>query len=99
MNVERSGLLDARTLHAGRPVLVGEKVGLNVWMRQRPLCDPGVLPAPQGNGRRRHKGQDGERPAGSRGAAQAWRPKQPPPRPTLASPAAQLSTSRTERYW
>ena len=36
MNVDRHGCLDGRTLHAGRPIDAGEKLGLNVWLRQRP---------------------------------------------------------------
>ena len=36
-NVDRHGQLDRRTLHCGRPVLAGEKWGMNIWFRQRPL--------------------------------------------------------------
>ena len=35
-NIERHGLLDARTLHAGEPVESGTKWGMNIWLRQRP---------------------------------------------------------------
>ena len=34
--IEKNGLLDARTLHAGQPVESGEKWGMNIWLRQRP---------------------------------------------------------------
>ena len=100
MNVERSGQLDARTLHAGRPVESGEKFGLNVWLRQRPFSleaakasAAAAKPAARKGGRRK-----GDASADD-GKPTAWRPAQPPPRPTLASPAAQLSTSRREREW
>jgi prolyl 4-hydroxylase len=36
-NFDRKGVLDRRTLHCGRPVLAGEKWGMNIWFRQRPL--------------------------------------------------------------
>ena len=34
-NIDREGALDGRTLHAGEPVVSGEKWGMNVWLRQR----------------------------------------------------------------
>lgn len=36
-NFDRKGVLDRRTLHCGHPVLAGEKWGMNIWFRQRPL--------------------------------------------------------------
>ena len=30
---------DPRTLHAGLPVVSGEKIGMNIWTRQAPLAD------------------------------------------------------------
>jgi hypothetical protein len=99
MNVDRAGKLDGRTLHAGRPVLAGEKVGLNVWLRQRPLVDPDqsdVLGATHGAG-----AGGGGPSCGDRGqmmaAGGAWKPLRPPPRQTAANPAAQSSTDRNER--
>ena len=38
-NIDNSGTLDGRTIHAGRPVEAGEKYGMNVWLRQRPIVD------------------------------------------------------------
>lgn len=35
-NLDRNGIPDERTLHAGCPVEKGEKWGLNIWMRERP---------------------------------------------------------------
>lgn len=35
-NMDRKGNLDRKTLHAGKPVLKGEKWGMNVWLRQTP---------------------------------------------------------------
>lgn len=32
-----SGVGDERTLHAGLPVVTGEKIGMNIWTRQAPL--------------------------------------------------------------
>jgi len=37
LNIDSQGKLDRRTLHAGAPVLAGEKWGMNIWLRQRPL--------------------------------------------------------------
>ena len=37
LNIDANGRLDGRTLHAGRPVEEGEKFGMNIWLRQRPL--------------------------------------------------------------
>ena len=34
-NIDREGALDGRTLHAGEPVVSGEKWGMNIWLRQR----------------------------------------------------------------
>jgi hypothetical protein len=34
--VDEAGVEDAGTLHAGDPVLCGEKWALNIWLRQRP---------------------------------------------------------------
>ena len=36
-NLDRHGVTDERTLHAGEPVTQGEKWGMNIWLRQRPL--------------------------------------------------------------
>jgi len=33
-NLDRHGNLDDRTLHAGEPVSVGEKWGMNIWLRE-----------------------------------------------------------------
>lgn len=40
--------VDNRVLHAGLPVLEGEKWGMNVWIRERavPLPSPAVTPSP-----------------------------------------------------
>jgi hypothetical protein len=35
-NLDRHGVADERTLHAGAPVSSGEKWGLNIWLRERP---------------------------------------------------------------
>ena len=35
-NLERDGSLDRKTLHAGEPVVEGEKWGMNIWLRERP---------------------------------------------------------------
>jgi prolyl 4-hydroxylase len=35
-NLDRHGLPDARTLHAGEPVEHGTKWGMNIWLKQRP---------------------------------------------------------------
>ena len=35
-NIDKRGLLDARTLHPGEPILKGSKWGMNIWLRQRP---------------------------------------------------------------
>jgi hypothetical protein len=84
MNIDKSGMLDGRTLHAGRPVEVGEKAGLNIWLRQRLRTEPAPsLSDVQGSGR------------GTRGTA--WRPLRPPPRQTHASPAAQNAIAQRER--
>ena len=140
MNVDRHGCLDGRTLHAGRPIDAGEKLGLNVWLRQRPsagavwsaaqLLQPGVpgkaglRAKTKGDACRAAEGQDqlssegpsahaehcAERagpsavPSAVQSAVQrvvpsAWRPSHPPPRPTLASPGAQLSEGLRERPW
>lgn len=48
-SIDRKGLLDARTLHAGLPVEgCATKWGMNIWLRQRPRVaqqpsEPGVL--------------------------------------------------------
>lgn len=39
-NLDRNGLPDERTLHAGCPVERGEKWGLNIWLRERPRRVP-----------------------------------------------------------
>lgn len=36
-NLLESGEGDWRTLHAGLPVVTGEKVGINIWTRQAPV--------------------------------------------------------------
>lgn len=38
-NIDKRGLLDGRTLHAGEPVERGSKWGMNIWLRQRPRHD------------------------------------------------------------
>jgi len=56
-NLDRNGVPDERTLHAGCPVEKGDKWGLNIWLRERPryvppararlglsLCSAGALP-------------------------------------------------------
>ena len=35
-NIDRDGKLDHLTLHAGEPVVEGEKWAMNIWLRQRP---------------------------------------------------------------
>ena len=35
-NLDKHGSLDGRTLHCGDPPLAGEKLGMNIWLRQRP---------------------------------------------------------------
>ena len=39
-NLDKTGMLDGRTVHAGRPVTLGDKVGMNVWLRQRSFIPP-----------------------------------------------------------
>ena len=39
-NVKDDGKEDAMTLHAGDPVLAGEKWAMNIWLRQRPRRQP-----------------------------------------------------------
>jgi prolyl 4-hydroxylase len=34
-NLDTSGEVDRRTLHAGAPVSSGTKVGMNIWTRER----------------------------------------------------------------
>jgi prolyl 4-hydroxylase len=34
-NLDPSGMVDRKTLHAGAPVINGTKVGLNIWTRER----------------------------------------------------------------
>ena len=34
-NLDRHGALDERTLHAGEPVVGGDKWGMNIWLRER----------------------------------------------------------------
>jgi prolyl 4-hydroxylase len=34
-NLQPSGAPDAKTLHAGAPVVNGTKIGLNIWTRER----------------------------------------------------------------
>lgn len=34
-NLDRHGNMDDRTLHAGEPVTVGDKWGMNIWLRER----------------------------------------------------------------
>lgn len=36
-NMLADGTGDQRTLHAGLPVVAGEKIGMNIWTRQAPL--------------------------------------------------------------
>lgn len=36
-NLLADGRGDQRTLHAGLPVVSGEKIGMNIWTRQMPL--------------------------------------------------------------
>ena len=55
MNVDRRGLLDGRTLHAGCPVEAGDKFGMNVWLRQRPLTGDVHGSEPSQNQARPHK--------------------------------------------
>ena len=86
MNVDRDGKLDGRTLHAGRPVEHGAKVGLNVWLRQRPRVAAAVEAA------------DDAAPPAKRAAGSGWRPLRPPPKQTQASPAAQNSDAKRERF-
>ena len=133
MNVDRHGCLDGRTLHAGRPIDAGEKLGLNVWLRQRPSAGAVSSAAQQllpgkagrraktkGDASRAREIQDQFSSEGPSACAEhcaeravpsavpsampstatsAWRPSQPPPRPTLASPGAQLSDGLRERPW
>jgi hypothetical protein len=35
--MNRDGQVDPRVLHAGLPVTEGQKWGMNVWIRERPL--------------------------------------------------------------
>ena len=52
-NMTGDGEVDARVLHAGLPVVVGEKWGMNVWIRQRPVplpCPPPPLSQSEGVG-------------------------------------------------
>jgi len=34
-NIDPSGMVDLKTLHAGALVINGTKVGLNIWTRER----------------------------------------------------------------
>ena len=101
-------------------MLAGQKYGLNVWLRQRPLvdmdedeadvqgrvkaCAKACAKAPAAK-RGMHeasaaKHQKGKDPAALATAmAKAWRPASPPPRATVATAAAQLSTERKERLF
>ena len=51
-NLDRHGLPDGRTLHCGEPVTRGEKLGMNIWLRQRPHNAEGVPRAAGGEWRR-----------------------------------------------
>ena len=95
-NYDRRGLLDARTLHAGRPVDAGDKWGCNVWLRQRPLVE--ASSGRGGGGGGGGGGSGGGSGSGEDGATMAaWRPARPPPRQTQAPLAAQVSMERRER--
>lgn len=83
LNIDRSGRLDSRTLHAGRPVIAGEKWGCNVWLRQRPVTRPG-------GGRGGGGGTSGE-------PLSPWHPTYAAPRLTHAHEVGQTSTLRKER--
>lgn len=37
VNLDEDGNGDGRTLHAGLPLVSGEKIGMNIWTRQAPL--------------------------------------------------------------
>ena len=103
MNIDRHGRLDGRTMHAGQPVHQGAKMGMNVWLRQRPLVALAEAEAAQqvpSKGRRRKAaGATAAEGVAAVAVPCAWRPATPPPRQTLACPAAQLSTNRDERMW
>lgn len=38
-NLMTNGVGDERTLHAGLPVVTGQKIGMNIWTRQAPLSE------------------------------------------------------------
>ena len=92
MNVERNGKLDGRTLHAGRPVEEGAKVGLNVWLRQRPIAAAGTESSGPATSPPTAAATATAAPAQHAG----WKPLRPAPRLTAATPSAQLSRLRSE---
>eukprot|EP00965_Chrysotila_dentata_P195746 6177164-Pleurochrysis_carterae.AAC.2 len=87
MNIDKAGLLDGRTVHCGRPVLRGEKWGMNIWLRQRPfnttLGELRVATPPSE--------QVTAPPSGP------WMPSFKAPACTVAHANAQLSTLKKER--
>ena len=80
-NLDKHGTLDGRTLHCGEPVRAGEKLGMNIWLRQRP---------------HRGVGGDDAAPttAPSGGAAAPFEPAPPPPCTAVGTKAREACTLR-----
>ena len=76
-NLDRAGTRDARTLHAGEPVLAGEKWGMNIWLRERAKPVSTLTPPPSsssaGQPSTAAAPQESDRPTGGAHAATAAR--------------------------
>ena len=90
VNIDPSGRPDARTLHSGRPLVVGEKYGMNIWLRQQPL--PSGLCCPEADGG--DAGSDAVPVASPTPWGKQW--PSPPPM-VVPSPAARTVRTLKER--